>query len=339
MMQRSARSLTGTRRAAVVLAGLPREVASAVLARLDRSEAQAVSIEIARLGDLPEGATEQALGEFVTEMRSGEPVLMDGAHNARELLRSALPAEEAAGAVTKLEETLGRAPFEFLSGLDAETVAAHLRGEQPQTIALVLAHIKPAKAARVIEGLSARVQGEVIRRIAHLREPSAEALKRVEDELAGRVGEAKLAARARAGGAGAAAAILRRAGRATERSALDSLEFDEPELADDLRKRLFAFEDLLHADDRGIRALLREVTTRDLATALKTASEELRGRIFVNLSARAREVLREEMEYMRPVRISEVEAAQARVLDGARKLEDTGELFVAGRASKEDFVV
>ena len=339
MMQKAAGKLAGTRRVAVVLAGLPREVAAAVLARLDGAEAQAVSIEIARLGDLPEGATERALREFVTDMRSGEPVLMDGAHNARELLRSALPAEEAAGAVSKLEEALGRVPFEFLAGVDAATLAAHLRDEQPQTVALVLAHVPPAKAARVIEGLSARAQGEVVRRIAHLRDASPEAIKRVEEELAGRIGDVKLAARAAAGGADLAADILRRAGRSVERSALDSLEYDEPQLADDLRKRLFAFEDLLRADDRGMRALLKEVTTQDLAVALKTASDDLGERVFVNLSARARDVLREEMEYMRPVRLSEVEAAQARVLDAARRLEDAGELFVAGRASKEDFIV
>jgi flagellar motor switch protein FliG len=339
MMQKTSGKLAGTRRVAVVLASLPREVAAAVLARLDRAEAQAVSIEIARLVDLPEGATERALREFVTDMRSGEPVLMDGAHNARELLRSALPAEEAAGAVSRLEETLGRVPFEFLAGVDAAALAAHLRDEQPQTVALVLAHVPPAKAARVIEGLSARAQGEVVRRIAHLRDASPEAIKRVEEELAGRIGDVKLAARATAGGAELAADILRRAGRSVERSALDSLEYDEPQLADDLRKRLFAFEDLLRADDRGMRALLKEVTTQDLAVALKTASDELEERVFANLSARACEVLREEIEYMRPVRLSEVEAAQARVLDAARRLEDAGELLVAGRASKEDFIV
>ncbi len=339
MMQDSAGRLTGTRRSAVVLASLPREVAAAVLARLDRAEAQAVSIEIARLGDLPEGATERALREFASEMRSGEPVLMDGAHNARELLRSALSAEEAAGAVSKLEEALGRAPFEFLAGVDAATTAACLRDEQPQTIALVLAHIPPAKAARVVEGLSPRTQGEVVRRIARLGDASPEAIRRVEEELAGRVGEVKPAAYAGGGGAELAADILRRAGRAVERSALDSLEYDEPDLAEDLRRRLFAFEDLLRADDRGMRALLKEVTTQDLATALKTASEELKDRVFINLSTRARELLREEMDYMRPVRISEVEAAQARVLDAARRLEDAGELLVAGRVSKEDYVV
>ncbi len=338
MAQATKTSMTGTRKAAVVLASLPNETASRVLSRLDPKEAEAVSVEIALLADLPESAAEETLREFVDTSRSGGPVLYDGLAHARELLRKALSAEQADEAVSRLEQAAGRRPFDFLASADPDEIIACIRDEQPQTMALVLAHVAPAKAAAALASLPADVQGEVVRRIARLREVAPETLQRVEEALAGRTGGAGTTPAIRAGGVERAAEILRRAGSRIERTALDELEDADPELADDLRKRLFAFEDLLRADDRGIRALLKEVSTQEVSVALKTASEDLREKFLSNMSRRARELLIEDMDYMRPVRLTEVEAAQMRMLDAARRLEDNGELFVAGRASGEEYI-
>jgi flagellar motor switch protein FliG len=339
-MARSAlQTVSGVRKAAVVLASLPQDVAGAVLSMLGRDEAEAVSLEIARLGDIEESRAEEIIAEFVGAARAGGPVLREGVERARALLREALPREEAERAVSRLEESLGRRPFDFLLGAKPEAILVHLRDEGPQTIAVVLANLPAAKAGRVLAGLSTRVQGEVVRRIARLRDASPEAVRTVEEALLARIGESPAAPVLGGGGAEHVAEIIRRAGRSVELTAFDALEDEEPDLAADIRKRLFAFEDLLGADDRGVRALLKEVSTQELSVALKTASEELREKFFANLSNRARALLQEEMEYMRPVRLSEVEAAQARILEAARRLEETGDLFVAGRASGEDYVV
>jgi len=337
MAKRPAHSLSGVRKAAVVVASLPREAASSVLSRMGREAAQAVGLELARLSDLPQGAAEDALSEFVRTAKSGEVVLHRGVERARELMRAALSPEDADRAVERIEQAIEAKPFRFLSDASPEALYAQLKGEQPQAIALVIAHLPPARAAKVLEGFGARTQGEVVRRIAHMGEASREAVMRVQDALRARLGGAPTFEQV--GGIERAADILKRASRGAERAALDSLEADEPDLADQIRKRLFAFEDLLRADDRGIRALLKEVSTQELSVALKTASEELMAKFFANLSTRARDLLADEMDYMRPVRLSEVEAAQARILDAARRLEEAGELFVAGRASGEDYVV
>ncbi len=338
MAQVMKQSLSGTCRAAIVIAGLPSETATEVLSRMGRKEAEAVSLEVARLAELPEGAAEEILREFLGVSRSGGAVLHDGLAHARELLRSSVPEAEAGEAVARLEDAAtARKPFDFLASADAETIIAQIGNEHPQTIALVLSHLPPVRAAAVLAGLPGSSQGEVIRRISHLREVSADALRRVEESLAGRV-SVMAASGARAGGVERAAELLRRAGARVERSCLEALEDEEPDLADDLRRRLFAFEDLLRADDRGIRALLKEVSTQELSVALKTASEELREKFLANMSRRARALQTDEREYMRPVRLTEVEASQMRILDAARRLEEAGELFVAGRASGEDYV-
>jgi flagellar motor switch protein FliG len=336
--QAAKQSLTGARRAAIVIASLPRETAAHVLSRMGRKETEAVGLEIARLADIPEGVAEEVLREFLGVAHSGGAVLQDGLAHARELLRSSLPEPEAGEAIARLEEAAtAHKPFDFLAAADADAVVTQIANEHPQTIALVLSHIPPARAAGVLAGLPASKQGEVVRRISRLRDVSPEALRSVEESLAGRLGPLA-ATGVRAGGVERAAELLRRAGSRIERTCLEALEDDEPELADDLRRRLFAFEDLLRADDRGIRALLKEVSTQELSVALKTASEELRDKFLANMSRRGRGLLTDEMEYMRPVRLTEVEASQMRILDAARRLEESGELFVAGRASGEDYV-
>jgi flagellar motor switch protein FliG len=336
--QATKQSLTGARRAAIVIASLPRETAAEVLSRMGRKEAEAVGLEVARLAELPEGAAEEALREFLGVARSGGAMLQEGLAHARELLRSSLPETEAGEAVARLEDAAAaRRPFDFLAAADADVIISQIAGEHPQTVALVLSHLPAARAAGVLAGLPVSKQGEVVRRISRLHEVSPEALKSVEESLAGRLGSLA-AAGVRMGGVERAADLLRRAGSRVERSCLEALEDEEPDLADDLRKRLFAFEDLLRADDRGIRSLLKEVSTQELSVALKTASEELREKFLANMSRRARALLADEMEYMRPVRLTEVEASQMRILDAARRLEEAGELFVAGRASGEDYV-
>jgi flagellar motor switch protein FliG len=339
MAKRTAHSLSGARKAALVVASLPTDAASSILARMGRSAAQAVGLELAHLSDLPEGTAEEALREFVDSVRSGGIIVNQGIDRARELLRSALAPQDADEAVARIDEAILERPFRFLADANADTIFAQIKGEQPQTVALVLAHLPAPKAARVLEAFPPRMQGDIVRRVAHMADAAGDAVRRVQDALKARIGHSPAAATTRVGGLEQAADILKRTSRVVERTALDAVDAEEPELADAIRRRLFAFEDLLRADDRGIRALLKEVSTQEISVALKTASEDLNRKFLANLSARARELLADEMEFMRPVRLADVEAAQARILDAARRLEEAGELFVAGRASGEDYVV
>lgn len=336
------KTLPGLRKAAIVIASLPKEEASRLLCKLGPEVARAIGLELARLSELPDELIEAVLKEFLEAVRAGRPVLREGLEGAKELIRSAFPPGEAEAATKRLDEAVRGRPFGFLAEVEPAAILAQLREEQPQTIAVVLAHLAPRKAAQVLEGLPPKLQGEVARRIARLSDISAEAIKQIEEVLASRFRVAPVFSSGSAlgqGGPELASEILRWVSRRTERSAIDAIEDESPELAEEIRRRLFSFEDLLQADDSGIRALLKEVSTQELCVALKTASDELKAKFLSNLSRRARELLEEEMEYMRPVRLSEVEAAQMRILDAARRLEESGELFVAGRASGEDYVV
>ncbi len=210
--------------------------------------------------------------------------------------------------------------------------------EHPQTIALIISHLSHHKASQILVGLPSERQIEVVRRVANMEPTSPEVIREVEAGLEARLSNVLVHAVEKVGGVATVAEILNLCDRSTEKSIIDGVESEDPDLVEEIRRLMFIFEDILKVDDKGIQAILKEVDNEELCLALKTGSDELKEKIYSNMSARAAELIKEDMQYMGPVRLSDVEAAQQRIVDIARRLEDAGEIIIAGRGDKDVIV-
>ena len=329
----------GVKKAAILLVSLEQEAASRVMSVLDGATLEKVTQAVAGLGAVGQEERDRVIEEFYQMNMAREYVQEGGIEYAKALLRRSVPGAEAERIVRNVEETLTSRPFSFLQKSDAKNVLGFIQEEHPQTIALVLAHMEPGQAAEVIRGLGAQKQMEVIRRLASMERTSPEVIQEVEEGLQKRMGSMAGQELRKTGGLEAAAEILNLCDRSTEKGIMEALGEESPELTEDIRKLMFVFEDILLVDDRGVRQLLKEVETEDLALAMKTASEELKEKIFRNMSERAAQLLREDIEYLGPVRLAEVEAAQQRIADIVRRLEDAGAVIVQGRGGEETIIV
>jgi flagellar motor switch protein FliG len=329
------------RKAAILMVSLDPESSARLMAELDRAEQERVTLEIVRLEDAPPepGERERVLREFYTAIVAREAGDPGGLAAARQILERLHPPEEARRILQGIEQALGRSRFEFLRRADPENVVAFLSDEHPQMIALILSHLEPAQAARIVEELPIVKQQEVIRRLASLEPTSPEVVRQVEQALESRLASLVAPGFRQADGVAAAAQILNLVRRSTERTLLEGLRADEPELAERIRRAMFTFGDLLRVNDRGIQNLLKHVDTTRLALALKTAKPEIREKFFRNMSQRARERIAEELELMGPVRVADVEAAQQAIVDEVLRLEEAGELVVEGRSDAESLMV
>jgi flagellar motor switch protein FliG len=230
------------------------------------------------------------------------------------------------------------APFGFLQQATAQSILPHVQDEHPQTIAIILAHLRPPQAAGILDGLPSRKRMDVAKRLARMEAVSAETVRELAKELSGRMTRAALGGLVRAGGPGAVAAILNHCARAAGQAVLEGLEAEDPGLAGEVRRLMFGFEDLLRITDRGIQRLLKEMDADELSLALKMASEALKDKIFRNQSERAAAMIRDGIELLGPVRAAEVEAAQQRVVETARRLERSGEIAVDWDGEEEVYV-
>ena len=332
-------SVPGTRKAAILLMAMEQEAAATVLRRLDRETVDEVTREIANLDQVSAQVRSAVIGEFYSLVMARRYMDMGGMPLARALLLKTLPPEEARKAIQLLEHQVYEEPFNFLSKTETESLLTFLRGEHPQTIALVLSHLTPMMAAEIMVGLDAEAQLEVVTRIANMDQTSPDVIKEVERGLESRLAGLVTERFERTGGVRAVAEILNLAGRAAEKGILETLGETKPELVDEIRRLMFVFEDILRVDDRGIQAVLKEVENEELALALRTATDELKDKIFSNMSERAAALIKEEMEYMGPVRIADVEAAQQKLVDIVRRLEDAGEIIIAGKGGEKDLIV
>ncbi len=325
------------RKAAIVLTSLPQDVAAQLLARLDPKEVEAVSIEIAKLGPVSGEEQEQVIREFV----SASPAAgghVGGLEVAKALVEKALG--KAAGATLEsVRQAIETLPFGFLQKVDTQNLVTFLMDEHPQTIALVLSHLNPSQAAAILSALPGDRQVAVIRRIAHMDQTSPEIIKDVEDGLASRVAALMNQHFEKTGGVDAVAEILNLVDRSTERTILDYIAQDDPELVEQIRRRMFVFEDIAKLSDRDIQTVLKHVESSQWATALKGASEELKQKILGNMSKRAAALLLEEMEYLGPVRASVVEQVQQQIVDTIRKLEEAGEISIHTQQEEERYLV
>jgi flagellar motor switch protein FliG len=255
------------------------------------------------------------------------------------LLKDSLDPQIADRILGQIQTQVTRAPFSFLQKAEAEHLLKFIQDEHPQTIALIVCHLSHHKAAEILAGLPMQKQLEVIKRIANMEQTNPEVIREVERGLESRLSAMLTQSMEKAGGVTTVAEVLNLADRATEKSILEGLEVDDPDLVEEIRRLMFVFEDVKMVDGKGIQAVLREIDNDELALALKTASEELKEKIFSNMSERAAQLIKEDMEYMGPVRVSDVENAQQRIVDVVRRLEEAGEIVIAGRGGQDDLIV
>ncbi len=333
------KGLTGLQKSAILLLTLTQDVASEILKRLDRDVVEDVSREIASIGEVPSEQRDEVVSEYYTLALAHRYVEAGGLQYARALLERSMSREDASRIMQQIEHQVYRQPFSFLQKTESENLLAFIQDEHPQTIAVILAHLPPARASEILVGLPAAKQLEVVTRVANMEQTNPEVIKEVERGLESRLSGLVSQSLKRAGGVEAVAEMLNLADRATEKGLLESLESDDPDLAEQIRRLMFVFEDILLVNDKGIQAVLKEVDNDELALALRTASDELKEKIFTNMSQRAAQLIKEDMEYMGPVRLSDVEAAQQKIVDVVRRLEDAGDLIISGRGGEKEIIV
>jgi flagellar motor switch protein FliG len=338
-MASSSSEITGVRKAAVLLLSLSQDQAAEVMKRLPPEALEEVSREIASLGEITLPMRGNVLGEFYNLALANSYVSEGGLEYAKALLRKSLSEADAEKAIKQVTQQVATTPFSFLQKAESENLLTFIQDEHPQTIALILAHLPPQKASEIMVGLPSQKQIEVVKRIANMEQTNPEVIKEVERGLEHRLSDIVSQTFEKAGGVDTVAEILNLADRSTEKGIMEGLEAEDPDLVEQIRRLMFVFEDILLVNDKGIQAVLKEVDNEELSLALKTASEELKQKIFKNMSSRAAELIGEDMQYMGPVRVSDVEAAQQKIVDIVRRLEDAGEIIIAGRGGEKEMVV
>ncbi len=296
-------------------------------------EVEQITLDLSNLGTIDADMRVSVMDEFYELAIAKRYVAQGGMEYARNLLESALGTDKALGVLTKLQSSLQEVPFEFLKRADPAQICSFIQDEHPQTIALILAHLNAAVSAIVLSALPRDVQADVVRRIATMDRTPPEIVREVERVLERKMASIFSQGFTFAGGVKEVAEILNRIERTTERSIMTDLEQNDPELADEIGRLMFTFDDIVYVDDSGIQRVLREVETKDLALALKSSNEEVKQKVFRNMSERAREMVDEEIEYMGPVRLRNVEEAQQKIVSVIRRLEEAGDLVIQGRGS------
>jgi flagellar motor switch protein FliG len=331
--------LSGVKKAAILLLTLPQSEAAEVLKRLAPDMVEEVSREIASMGEIAQDTRRNVFSEFYNVALANTYASEGGLEYAKQLLTKSLSESEAARVIKQVTQQVQTTPFSFLQKAESENLLTFIQDEHPQTIALILAHLPPQKASEILVGLPSQKQIEVVKRVANMEQTNPEVIKEVERGLEHRLSDIVSQTFEKAGGVDSVAEILNLADRSTEKGIMEGLEAEDPDLVEQIRRLMFVFEDILLVNDKGIQSVLKEVDNEELSLALKTASQELKDKIFKNMSERAAQLIAEDMQYMGPVRVSDVEAAQQKIVDIVRRLEDAGEIVIAGRGGEKEMVV
>jgi flagellar motor switch protein FliG len=330
--------MSGIRKAAVLLVQLPKEEASKLLAQLPEAEVEELSTEIARLGLVDPESAGEVLTEFHTMAKARQKASQGGLDLAREMLIASLGEEKAGEILERLSAVVTDVPFSFLGRADPRQVVSFLQNEHPQTIALVLAHVPAGLASAILSALGPETSANVAHRIAVMDRTSPEIIRQVEASLSRKLSTVlQPSEMSVVGGVQPLVEIINRSDRGTERLILEALERRNPEIADEIRRRLFMFEDIVHLPDKAIQLVLRQIDTNDLATALKGVPDNVRNAVTRNLSERARENLMDEIEMLGPVRMRVVEESQAKIVQVIRSLEDSGQIEIQ-RGDEDEYV-
>lgn len=331
--------LDGIAKAAILLLSLDHEAAGAVLKELPTDMVEEVTRQLASLGEVPRDLAEQVVEEFHSLRLASQYAKEGGLDYARMLLKDSLDTKLADKVISQIQTQVQKTPFSFLQKAESENLLTFIQDEHPQTIALIISHLNHHKASEILVGLPEQKQIEVVRRVANMEQTNPDVIQHVEHSLESRLASMLTHSMEKVGGVETVAEVLNLCDRTTEKSILEGIEAEDPDLVEQIRRLMFVFEDILMVNDKGIQAVLKEIDNDELCMALKTASDELKDKIFSNMSARASELIKEDMEYMGPVRLSDVEAAQQRIVDVVRRLEEAGEIIIAGRGGEKDLIV
>ncbi len=332
--------LTNIQKAAILVISLGTRGASRVFKDLGEEEIERLTVEIAKLKHISREARLAVFEEAYQLSLANDCLSKGGEGYAQIVLEESLGKEKASEILDKVRDVIGRSgPFEILDKLESNQICTFLQQEQPQTIALILAHLDPEKSAEILSALNEDLQTEIIVRLATMSQTTPEIIEQIEsvikDKLAGTL-NTNLSA---LGGAKAVAEVLNFVDRGTEKTIIETLEDREQELAEEIKKLMFVFEDIIHVEDRSMQKVLKEIDTNDISIALKASSEDVKNKIFNNISSRAAQMIREELEFMGPTRLKVVEESQQKIVNVVRRLEEEGEIVISGRGGGDDELI
>ena len=330
--------INGLQKAAILMIALGPEKSAAIFKHLKEDEVEELTLEIANTRSITPQVKESVVNEFYQVCLAQQYIAEGGINYAKELLEKSFGAEKAMDVIGKLTASLQVKPFEFVRKADAAQLLNFIQDEHPQTIALILSYLAPGQAAIIVSALPPDRQADVTKRIAVMDRTSPDVIKEVEKVLESKLSSLVNQDYTIIGGVDAVVEILNTVDRGTEKHIMETLEIEEPELADEIRKKMFVFEDILLLDDRAIQRVLRDVDNSDLAIALKGSNEEVQNAIFNNLSKRLAVMIKEDMEFMGPVRMKDVEEAQQKIVNIIRKLEDAAEIVIS-RGGGDEIIV
>ena len=329
--------LTGAQKAAAVVVSLGADKASLIYQYIDASDLETLTLEVARLGMLDAQQTEDVLSEFYQNCMTQKAVTEGGLEYARTVLEKAFGAATATSLLEKVTKSLKNREFAFLDKADVKSLYSALQNERPQTMALVLSYVDPDKAAGVIEQLQAERQVRVVEALATMESASPAAIKIIEAEMERKFSNIITSSNVKLGGVDYVASIMNNLDRSSEKAIFDHLGMENAELADEIRKRMFVFEDIVTMDDRSVQRVLRDCDPRDLVLALKTANNDVANKLFTNMSARTAETIRDDLEITTNVRMKDVEDAQQRIVGVIRDLEERNEIVIL-KGGKDDII-
>ena len=331
-------TITNRQKAAILLMAIGPELAGGVVRHLAEEHTEQLTLELARLDKVTPDQRNAVIAEFYEQAKAQEFIAEGGVNQARQVLEQAYGPERAEEIIKRIVAAMQVVPFEFLKHADPSQVLSFIQDEHPQTIALILAYMPVVGAAAILTKLPPEMRTEVAARIAMMETTPPEVLKRVEAVLEKKVSSIIGQEATQAGGPKALVDLLNRVDRSTERLIIENLSDTAPELADTVRNMMFVFEDVVVLEDKAIQAIMKEVDAKELATALKGVNANVQQKIYKNMSERAMAMLKEDMEFMGPVRMRVVEEAQQKIVSVIRRLEESGEIVVS-RSSEEDMLV
>ncbi|WP_456275500.1 flagellar motor switch protein FliG [Bacillus sp. AK128] len=330
--------LSGRQKAAILLISLGPDVSASVYRHLSEEEIEKLTLEISGVRKVDSGSKEEVLEEFHQIALAQDYISQGGISYAKTVLEKALGPESAANIINRLTSSLQVKPFDFARKADPAQILNFIQNEHPQTISLVLSYLDPAQAGQILSELPQEMQADIAKRIALMDSTSPEVINEVEQILERKLSATVTQDYTQTGGVEAVVEVLNGVDRTTERTILDALEIQDPELAEEIKKRMFVFEDIVTLDNRAIQRVIRDVENADLMLSLKVASEEVKEIVFSNMSKRMVDTFKEEMEFMGPVRLRDVEEAQSRIVAIIRRLEEAGEIVIA-RGGGDDIIV
>jgi flagellar motor switch protein FliG len=338
MAKREQKGLSGKQKAAVLLISLGPDISANVYKHLNEEEIEKLTLEISGVKKVDSLTKEEILEEFHSIALAQDYITQGGIGYAKTILEKALGHEQATTIINRLTSSLQVRPFDFARKADPAQILNFIQNEHPQTIALILSYLDAAQAGQILSELPQEIQADIARRIAVMDSTSPEIINEVEQILERKLSATVTQDYTNTGGIEAVVEVLNGVDRSTERTILDALEIQDPELAEEIKKRMFVFEDIVTLDSRAIQRVIRDCENEDLLLALKVSSEEVKEIIFKNMSQRMVETFKDEIEYMGPVRLRDVEEAQSRIVAVIRRLEDAGEIVVA-RGGGDDIIV